>query len=98
MRLLNADDDAAADDGAVPVEEFDTATLQVGDHTVEVSCDGEAVARTVVRVVEVTRSSVGGPSVLSALLLFLCLGAGVVAVAPSATAAAPVDPDGDGQE
>ena len=66
----------------VPVADLDTATLAIGEHLVELHCDGEPVGEVVLRVVEATSTSSSAPTVASALLLLVCMATVATAASP----------------
>lgn len=66
----------------VPFDRLDTMVFSVGDHLVELSCDGEPLTELTIQVVEPSSGSVSGPTVVSAILMFVVLVALTTVVAP----------------
>lgn len=66
----------------MPFDRLDTTTFPVGDHVVELSCDGEPLTELTLQVVEPSSGSVSGPTVVSAILMFIVLVALTTVVAP----------------
>ncbi|MEZ5227712.1 MAG: hypothetical protein R2710_13875 [Acidimicrobiales bacterium] len=65
---------------------LDTVALGVGDHVVEVACDGTPVLEVDISVVEPVAGQSSAPATATTLLLFTCVGGFVVMGSPGSVA------------